>query len=156
MQVNSTGQLQSEFDFGKSKRKECICPHCGHKSIEYLRKLNSNMAYTLLSLYRHKVFSFVHVEKFLKEHGYPRSGDFHKLVHWGFIEKKSGEKEDGNPDNGFYKITGRGIMFAESKATAKEIALIMDNEFKGFAGRDIDIKDALGTKFNYNELMDNI
>lgn len=30
---------------------------------------------------------------------------------------------------------------------------IMDNEFKGFTGKDITIKDALGTRFNYSELI---
>jgi hypothetical protein len=151
--------MELELDFiqkltGENRNEKNLrCECCGRLMVIYHRPINSNMAFTLLQLYRHKEFNFVHVERWLKEKGYPRSGDFHKLIYWGFLEKKHEEREDGCKYNGYYKITGRGIMFCENKITAKEKAQIYNNKFLGFEGKEITIQDALGKKFNYSELM---
>jgi hypothetical protein len=144
-----------EFEFPETKPKEDTdrCPCCGRLQKIYKRSMNSNIAATLYYLYKHKAFDWVHVEKFLKDNGYPRSGDFHKATIWGLLIKKKGDREDGNPNNGFYKLTGRGIMFAEGSLTVKKIAKICNNTFLGFDGEDITIKEALGNSFNYNETV---
>ena len=93
------------------------------------------------------------MEKFLQQQGYDRCGDFSYLVHYGFLEKLIGNREDGSKKNGYYKITGRGIMFCEGKTTAKSKFLMFNGKLNGFEGEDITIEKALGKKFNYNELM---
>ncbi len=129
------------------------CPCCGHQSRIYKRPLLANMSLTLLLLFKNQVFDYVHVEKYLKEHGKERSGDFHKLVLWGLLQKKSEYRNDGCKYTGFYKITGRGLMFCENKLTVQKYALICNNEFLGFEGENVTILDTLGSKFNYNQLM---
>lgn len=149
--------VQSAFDFKvKVKPKTEKCPCCGHQSIVYRRKLLANMSFVLLQLYRHKKFSFIHVEKFLLENNYPRSGDFHKLVLWGLLEKQKGEREDGCKYTGMYKITGRGMAFCDNKLTVPQTAVILNNKFKGFEGIEVSIKDTLGERFNYDQLLSEV
>jgi len=143
---------QVEMSF-PDKDKGYNCPCCGQFVKRYYRKLNSNMALTLIVLYRSGKRGFVHIENFMQEQGYKRSGDFPYLVHWKFLEKKSGEREDGSTRNGYYKLTGLGIMFVEGKMFAREKIMIYNNKFEGFDGGEISIQTALTEKFNYLELM---
>ncbi len=134
--------------------KGYTCPCCGRFVKTYRRRLNASMAYVLLLLYRGNK-GFIHVENYLKEKGCPAPlrADFHKLVYWRFLEKLNEDRADGSPRNGYYKITGQGIMFCEGKITAHEYVLIYNNKFQGWDGEEITIQKALRNKFNYNELM---
>lgn len=145
---------QATLDFTVTdKRRECTCPHCGHKSIEYRRSLNSNMALSLLVLLKSGNTGWVHMEELLRSNGYKRCGDFSYLVHYRFIEKLKEKREDGSSRNGLYKITSYGIMFAEGKTTAKEKFIMYNGKHIGFEGELITIKEALGTKFNYEQIF---
>lgn len=152
--------IHLEFDFTeqqqvtKPKRvheEKCHC--CGNIKRTYTRSLNVNMCLCLIALVRHNVTDFVKVEDFLLKHGYPRCGDFSYLIHYGFLIKMKGERADGSARNGYYRITSAGIMFAENKTTAYEYFKICNNEFLGFSGKQISIKDAIKEKFDYSELM---
>lgn len=130
------------------------CQCCGQFVKEYHRKINSSMALVIFLMYKHDKKDFFHVEKWLKSIGKPElRADYHKLRFWGLIEAKVGEREDGSKRNGFYKITGRGIMFAEGKLTVPEKAVLLNNVFQRFEGGEIKIKEAMGNRFNYDELM---
>lgn len=132
--------------------EENTCPCCGRLYPKvYKRAMNSNIALTILRLYKHRKVDWIHIEDFLKENGYKRSGDFAKATIWGLLIKKKGDREDGNPNNGYYMLTGRGIMFAEGKLKVQKYAKIKDGNFMEFEGEEIDIKQALGTAFNYNK-----
>lgn len=147
-----------EFDFdevsGNDKRiRGYCCPTCNSFIKMYARKFNSNMAYALLFLYHNRHKGFIHLENQMKEAGKQRCGDASYLRHYRLIEAYEGERVDGSPRNGFYKITGHGIMFCEQKTTVKQTFLIFHNKVEGFEGKEIDIVAALGKKFNYSELM---
>ena len=149
-----------EFDFStpvEDKREAGFrCPCCSQYVKLYTRKLNSSMAAVLIILWRTGNTRFIHVEDYLKANGYSHlRADFHKLCHWSLLEKKSGEREDGNPRNGFYKITGRGIAFANNALTVPSHVVIFNNKFQSFEGEQITIHDALREKFNYQELLTN-
>lgn len=153
---------QGNFDFDKlpdspkPRIKKTKCPHCNHVSIEYRRSMNSNMAIALICLLKSNEFDYVHMEELLRLNGYKRCGDFSYLVHYRFLEKLKEKRDDGSSKNGKYKITSAGIMFAEGKTTCKSTFIMEEGVFKGFDGKDITIKDALGEKFNYDQLMQNI
>lgn len=139
---------------GKKITDGCNCPTCGQYVKTYHRKINKSMAIVLMLVYRSGKRDFFHIENWLKVIDRPElRADFHKLRFWNFIEKKIEDRKDGSNRNGFYKITGRGIMFCEGKITAKEKAIIYNNQFLGFEGKDITIKDV--SSFDYNELMSN-
>jgi hypothetical protein len=141
--------------FTQDKQKGYFCECCGKFVKEYRRKLNANMALALVVLFKNKSFGYVHIEKYMIEKGYPRSGDFSYLVHWGLIERLKANRTDGSSRNGYYKITGQGIAFADNKITVREAILIEDNKFNGFSGNEVNIKHCLGIKFNYEKLMAN-
>lgn len=133
--------------------KGFYCSCCGGYVKIYRRSFNSNMALCLIALYRNQKNEFVKVEDYLIKNGYQRCGDFSYLRHYGFIEALKEKREDNSPRNGFYRITGLGRLFVEGKGTAKEKFLIQNNKLLGFEGDEIDIMDALGTKFDYEKLM---
>ena len=137
------------------------CPVCNQFVKLYKRKLTSSMAYALILIHwyfkNNPEEKWLHVEKYLKSIEsvpHPIRGDFHKLRYWKLIEKKKGEKEDGNPDVGYYAITDKGKEFVEKKIQVPKHVYIYNSEVKGFnEDVEIDIQNALGSKFQYDELM---
>jgi hypothetical protein len=132
--------------------KGYFCECCGAYVKRYKRSFNANMALSLLLLYKSER-KFQHMETLISESKYKRCGDFSYLVHYGLIKALKGEREDGSPRNGYYQITGTGIMFAEGKTTVQEKFIMFKGKHEGFEGKEIDIYQALGNKFNYSELM---
>ena len=144
--------VQTQLTF-PDKDKGYTCPCCGLFVKRYARSLNCNMALALIVLYRNGINDFVHLEKLMQQKGYQRCGDASYLIHWKFLERKVENRKDGSNRNGFYKLTGLGMMFVEGKITAREKAMIFNNNFEGFSGGEITIHQALGKRFNYEELM---
>lgn len=133
------------------REKGFTCPCCSQYVRLYKRSFNSNMGLALTFLYKSN--GFVHLEDEMAKNGYKRCGDASYLVWYGFVEKLPLKREDNSKRNGYYKITGRGIMFMEGKITAKEKFLMYNNKCEGFDGKDITIQEALGTKFSFQKLM---
>ena len=145
------------FDFPPMPDKYDVgfrCKCCGQYVKRYHRPLNSNMALTLIHLYKSGIRDYVHVEKFLLANKLPRSGDFHKLVHWQLLDKFEGDRSDGSPRNGYYKLNGKSLMFVEGKLKVPRIAVILNGEFQKFEGANVGIIDCLNKKFDYQSLMD--
>ena len=145
---------QQPINFPNSD-KGYFCPCCSLFVKRYFRSFNSNMALSLLMLYKNRDKGFVHVENILSEMGYKRCGDASYLQHYKLIVPLVGKREDGSNRNGYYKITGLGILFAENKSTVSEKFIMFKGKNEGFAGEQIGIEKALNKKFNYNELLTN-
>lgn len=150
--------MELEFIFAEEpeimdKDKGYYCVACKSFVKRYRRSFNANMALALLFLYHNKELGFIHLENEMIRKGYKRSGDASYLRHYRLIEPLKADREDGSTRNGFYRITGTGIMFCEEKTTVQHIFLIFHNEIEGFAGENISIRQALGKRFNYSELM---
>lgn len=145
----------AKFEFNAGLKKGTSCPCCGRFGKLYKRKITSSMAYLLILLYKYHPNEFVHVNSFIeaKRVSYALHGDFPKLRFFGLLEKKEGEREDGNPNNGFYRITPLGISFVQGMIPVKKYVYIFDNVVMAVSDETIFIDEALGTKFNYNELM---
>ena len=129
------------------------CPHCGSYVKQYRRSMNSNMALALLLLYKFNIRKFVKVEDFIIKNGQKRCGDFTYLTHYRFLEKQIGKRKDGSGRNGYYRITPEGIDFASGRTTAAAKFIMLHGVCQGFEGEQINIRQALGKKFNYDELM---
>lgn len=130
-----------------------ICPCCKSFVKRYTRSFNSNMALCLILLYKYNVNGFIKVEDFLIKNGHKRCGDFSYLTHYRFLEKQPGKREDGSSRNGYYRLTSLGILFVEGKIKAHKKFMILNNKFEGFVGDEITIKQALGARFHFDELM---
>jgi len=144
------------FEFPETKDKYDIgfrCKCCNQLVKRYHRPLNSSMALTLIHLYKSGIRDWVHVEKHLLENKLPRSGDFHKLVHWQLLDKLEGDRPDGSSRNGYYKLNGKSLMFVEGKLKVPRIAVILNGKFQKFEGANVGITDCLNKKFDYSQLM---
>ena len=130
-----------------------ICQNCGSYVKRYRRSFNGNMALALLLLCKFNIRKFVKVEDFLIKNGQKRCGDFSYLTHYGFLEKQIGNREDGSGRNGYYRITDAGIDFAMGRSTAAAKFIMLHGKCQGFEGDQINIRQALGKKFDYDELM---
>ena len=85
-----------------------------------------------------------------------KSLDYSILKHFGFIEDDCPDMGKGKPDkrkNGYWRITKRGEQFVKGDALSKSHVVLYNNVVRGFDGADINIEQALGSKFNYKELM---
>ena len=78
--------------------------------------------------------------------------EYSKLKHWGLIEEANGKLDDGN-SNGFWRITPRGREFVMGLRIPRYIYLYDGKLLEVSEGETIDIRTALGDKFNYEELM---
>ncbi len=147
--------IQNELSF-PDRKVGYTCSCCGLFVKEYHRKINASMCVVLLLLYRSGKRDFTHVENWLKEIGKSSlRADYHKLRFYGLIEAKKEQRNDSSNRNGYYKLTGLGLLFCEQKIKVKEVCVIFDNKCQGFDGKEVDIVDALGTKFSYKDLMCN-
>lgn len=133
------------------------CPCCKQYVKLYKRKLNSFMAYALLLIDRYfrqpDAKEWLHVPSYLVEQN-ATDRECAKLRYWGLIEEMPEGRDDGSPHAGFYKITELGKQFVARKIRVPMyIHLYNGGIVKRKDEETIDIYEALGEKFNYNELM---
>jgi hypothetical protein len=128
------------------------CPCCSQRVQLYKRKLNSGMAYTLIAINNHSN-DYFHVKDMLREKGLHNGHDWTLLKFWGFIKKEDEIREDGSPNNGNYKITDKGIDFVLGRIKTYKHIMLYNKKCYGFSKETTTITEALGNKFNYNELM---
>lgn len=106
------------------------------------------MVVVLIKMYKFGK-EWVHPLKDLKTN----NGDYAKLRFWGLVQPSSDEPTDEKKASGFWRITEEGKRFVENKIKVKEKAFLFNNKCYGFNGKEINIIEALGNKFNYSELM---
>lgn len=137
-------------------KKGAVCPCCERWTKVYSRKITNSMAYGLILLSK-STERRVHLENYFKSLNIPASirADIPKLRFWGFILPLVGDKSDGNPHNGYYAVTRKGKQFVNGEIQVQSHIEIYNNEYIGDSesGRLISIKQALGNKFSYEELL---
>jgi hypothetical protein len=160
-------ELQSKLDKGT------VCPCCDRHTQVYHRKITSAMAYGLILLYRATRLGFseleidkdlnmffgIHIEEYFKSLKIPSSirGDVPKLRYWELITPRmeTSKSKDGNPNSGYYSITPKGTAFVTGNLLLPSHIKVYNNKMVGLSekSKNISIQQALGSKFNYNELM---
>lgn len=130
------------------------CPCCGQLVKLYTRKLNSGMAMALIHIY--KQGDWVDVKDYLRKNSLKNNHDWTLLRYWGLIEEFKGKVDPNKKNNGVWRITQKGVSFIENKIKLKSHIIIYNNKLTGYSDTYTHIKKALGSKFNYNELMKNI
>ena len=134
------------------------CPYCSQYMKRYKRKLNSGMAYILIKVYKmipdlNYPGGYFHINDIVKKTGMnPNTSEFQKLRFWGFTEPKSMNKDD-KKTRGFYKLTEKGKNFVENRIEVPRHIFLYNGEFLGFSDEKTNIKKALNSKFDYEELM---
>ena len=140
------GWLRERVDEG-----EC-CPVCTQFAKVYRRQVHSTMARVLVLAYRsceQDWFQLSSIEKQMNRGGSSEAG---KLRYWGLLQEEIEKRPDGGR-SGWWRITDTGAAFVLDRSTIQKYALIYDGRCLGLDGPHINIRDALGKKFNYNQLM---
>lgn len=137
-----------------------ICPCCEQVAKIYRRKLNRAMAYALICVYRLRDEvddgGWLDIPKLLSKHGLMavmRSREYQKLCYWSLLESKDEKRGDGGKV-GKYRLTDTGVLFVSNKlALPRHVLLYNGAVIETDASHKITIREALGDKFNYEELM---
>jgi hypothetical protein len=140
-----------------------VCPCCGQFVKLYKRVLSSSMAYALILIDRHfrRSSEWLHVQSYIvdlpdldpKVRAAVR-GDFAKLSYWGLLcERPGGKSESGSPRAGHWRITHKGRQFVDGVIRVPKHALVYNRAARGFSEESVNIRQALGERFDYDELM---
>ncbi len=125
------------------------CPLChGHVQI-YRRKVNAGMARSLIAMYQVGGKSWVHLPSQIGA----RSREEGKLAYWGLVEEEKIRRPDGGRP-GYWRVTDRGEAFVRCRISIPKYAVVYNGKVLEFDQTQmIDIREAIGTKFDYTELM---
>lgn len=140
--------------------KGADCPCCLQFVKLYKRRLNAGACRALILMYRIERASedfneWIHVQQeFASRFGLnANSMDYSQAQWWGLIESKPNEDDPTKKDSGFWRLTDLGRSFVRGTWTVYSHARLYNNKCLGFVGTKQDIKQALGKKFDYEELM---
>ena len=137
----------------KNFAKGVFCPCCNQFVKLYKRKLNSGMAITLIRMYKHNPYGWINVKDYLRENSFRNNHDWTLLGHWGLIEENNKPPDNGGKTLGEWRITPKGREFVLNHIKVPKRVMMYNNSIYGFEGGQISIIEALGSKFNYHELM---
>lgn len=132
------------------------CPCCRKPMKVYRRGISATVAKALINAYRKHRREPFHTNTL----GLP-GGDFQKLAYRGFLERESKDRDPDAPGVGIYRITEDGVAFVLGTLRVDSHALVVwdpdraetvcvgTTPLKG----QISIREALGNRFDYDELM---
>lgn len=126
------------------------CPLCTQLAKVYRRKVNAGMARSLIEMYRVGGLEreWVHVPTQIGA----RSREEGKLAYWGLVEEETAKREDGGRA-GYWRVTEKGVQFVRARIKVPKYARVYDGRCLSLTGDEVTIREALGSKFNYDELM---
>jgi hypothetical protein len=130
------------------------CPCCGQNVKLYRRKLYATPARQLIILWQQRdndAEGWTHIGK-LNEI-VSGGGDAAKLRYWGLVEAAD-ERSRLENSSGMWRITERGEAFVCDRLRVRKYVLLFDGRVIGFDGDEIGVRDALGTAFDYAELLE--
>lgn len=163
MSLDPSTTLEAAQRYVQERMDEGVpCPCCAQFCKVYRRGMTGSQAYILVLLYHHTktTTDWIYLPEFLSQvselSAAARGGDYGKLCFWGLIAPKlDGERRaDGSDRLGFYKITERGKLFVEGKIRIPKYIYVYNQALLRWStDATISIRDALGKKFSYEELM---
>lgn len=129
------------------------CPLCSQYAKKYNRKITGAMARVLVEMYLRAGAEWVSVPQICNDLNIGSRGDQSASRRWGLIEQRPGVRDDGAKSAGWWRLTSLGVSFVRGDITLPKYVEVYDNTVLGFHGEQVSIAEALGTKFNYRELM---
>jgi hypothetical protein len=131
--------------------KGAQCPCCRQNTKIYHRAINATQAAVLIKCYRRVGRADFKLSSTIETPG----GDYAKLRYWNLIERVPGTREDGGP-GGWWRITEVGERWVRGEIGVPRYVYVYDNErlrFDREAEQEWTVRDALGSKFDYSQLM---
>lgn len=131
------------------KENGARCPCCSQLAKVYRRKLNANMARSLILGFRMHGMNWFHAPTVVEDRG-----EMAKLRYWNLIEEERALRPDGGRA-GWWRVTPRGAVYVQGLTAVAAHALVYDSQLLRLDDTDgrITIGEALGDKFSYRELM---
>jgi hypothetical protein len=123
------------------------CPCCGQLAKVYKRTIYSTLARNLIKAYRTAGADWFHGPTTVGA-----GGDFAKLAYWHLIYEADETRPDGGRA-GWWRITATGEAFIRGEIRVPKYARVYDHRKLSLEGPTVDIKDCLGSRFDYQELM---
>lgn len=123
------------------------CPCCGRFTKIYRRNLNSGMVRFLIDFYKRHGTNPVSIANYHvtdQQHAYHQ--EYEKLPHWGLLMH-----DDSTPRR--WWVTQLGCQFIHGQTTVPKYVWLKHGVCVHKSGEQITIKKAIGTKFDYDELM---
>lgn len=147
-QKRTIGVAVTEFFKGGA-----ACPYCLRWGKIYQRSINRGMVGIMFHIYWEtkdkkpengwlKISD--HLGNIKKEHG---CMEYSKLKFWGLLEPQL------HSNQGFWRITEKGIDFLLEKITIPRSIFLFGNELVGLSTDAVSVIDILGKNINYDELM---
>lgn len=132
------------------------CPCCDQFAKEYARKLPAVSAMVMIKMYRrNEGRDYVNIPAMFSTmtglHG--GTGDGTKGQWWGLMEPQPSERDDGSWRTGWWRLTDLGREFVVGELKVRRYAHLYNQQVLGMSGEFWSIRDALGKRFNYDELM---
>lgn len=138
--------LQSFLDEGHK------CPCCDQLAKVYKRPLFASMAIDLLRAYRsHGVGRWFHLPS--EPEKMPNGGATGVSRYWGLIEEETDVRRDDGGRAGFWRVTPLGERWLLGEISVPKYARVYDGKLLGLCGEPWTIRQALGKRFNYDEIM---
>ncbi len=129
------------------------CPACGRWTKIYdHRTIHASMASQLIRLYRLAIDTedgWVHVPSAIRNQG----GDLVKARWWGLLVERP-QRPGATRTSGYWHLTELGERYVLGQVTVPRWARVYGNELLGLHGPPRTVLDALGTRFDYRQLMD--
>lgn len=137
--------------------KGCVCPCCERPVKRYRRKILYGQARQLIELYRLGKNSgwdhYFHRRGIIDATPGCYNNDLAFLRHWSLLEPKP-NKDSTKKDSGSFRITMNGRAFVLNQTIVPKYLIQYNDAIEGFVAEPmVSIVDALGTHFNYLELM---
>lgn len=82
------------------------------------------------------------------------SRSFSKLAHWGLVTDELNE-DTTKRTSGMWSITEKGVQFARKQTEVPKYAYLYNSQCKAMSPETVGVVEALGHKFDYEELMNN-
>lgn len=145
--------VRQAFDAALREGEACDCPTCGRHAQIYRRKFHASMAQQLIRLFHlGGVMGYVHASRLILP-GVTGTGDFTKAKYWRLIEQAE-TTDDAVKSSGLWRLTQSGVLFVKSSMSIAREVMVFDDEVLGMSQETITIAEALGDRFNYQELME--
>jgi hypothetical protein len=133
----------------KHRDKGVVCPGCAQYAKLYKRKINAGMVKSLRAMYsRGGTTGWVTVPEATDR----RSREEGKLAYWDLITEYPGGRPDGGRA-GYWRVTEKGRQFLFDEITVPKYAEVYAGVVLRHYGVPVNVRTALTTKFNYDDLM---
>lgn len=130
-----------------------VCPCCDKFCKRYKRKFNSAMAWGLIWLVKHSgaTREWVHLPS-----SAPRfvisTNQMGTAAKWGLLESME-EDSENKKCSGYWRPTKLGEDFVYRRVSIPRFIYLYNNEPQDFSKERTTIREALGDRFDYEELM---